>query len=129
MPEVALVFDMSYMTCQIGKEKAMAKYNAGRFASTYELRNGRKIWDFLNEPENIIRMETATYLSRPAAEPLSPFLVGQFGEVVKEDRMKQMIGHMIRQVLEARDYRVDRSNVRINRAENIFVSATRYTAA
>ena len=106
----------------------MQKYNPGRFASTYEAENGRKIWEFLNEPESIIRMETATYLFRPAAEPLSPFLVSQFGDAIKEDRMKQMTGHMIRQVLESRGYRVDRSNVRINRAGNIFVSATRYAA-
>jgi len=33
-----------------------------------------------------------------------------------------------RQVLESRGYRVDRNNVRINRAGNIFVSVTRYAS-
>ena len=72
-------------------------------------------------------METATYLSRPAVEPLSPYLVKRFGDQVREDRIKQMTGHMVRQVIESRAYRVDRNNVRINRAGNIFVSGTRYT--
>ncbi len=105
----------------------MLKYEPGRFASTYESENGHKIWLFLNEPENVVRMETATYLSRPAAEPLSPFLLERFGKMVREDRIKQMTGHMIRQVLESNGYRIDRGNVRISREGNIFTSATRYT--
>ncbi len=105
----------------------MLKYEPGRFASTYESDNGRKIWLFLNEPENVVRMETATYLSRPAAEPLSPYLLERFGKMIREDRIKQMTGHMIRQVLESNGYRIDRSNVRISREGNIFTSATRYT--
>jgi hypothetical protein len=107
----------------------MKAYEPGRFISTYESGNGRKIWAFLNEPENVARMETATYLSRPAAEPLSPHLFSKFGASVKEDRIKQMIGHMIRQILESRNYRVDRGNVRITTDGNIFSSATRYTLA
>ena len=104
----------------------MLKYEPSRFVSTYEKENGRELWKFLNEPENVIRMETATYLSRPAVEPLSPFLLSGFGDRIREDRMKQMTGHMVRQVLESRGYRVDRNNVRITRNGNIFTSATRY---
>ncbi len=59
-------------------------------------------------------------------EPLSPYLLSRFGDQIREDRIKQMTGHMIRQVLESRGYRVDWTNVRINREGNIFTSATRY---
>lgn len=104
----------------------MLNYEAARFAGTYKAQNGRAIWTFLNEPENIIRMETATYLSRPAVEPLSPYLLDRFGDAVRQDRLKQMIGHMVRQLLENRGYRVDRNNVRITRDGNMFASATRY---
>ena len=107
----------------------MSEYEPSRFASTYERENGREIWKFLNEPENVTRMETATYLSRPAVEPLSPFLLSRFGDRMRADRIKQMTGHMVRQVLENRGYRVDRNNVRINRKGNIFTSATRYMAS
>jgi hypothetical protein len=107
----------------------MPDYRPARFASTFEAGSGREIWDFLNEPANVVRMETATYLSRPAAEPLSPYLYGRFGDGIREDRIKQMTGHMIRQVLESKGYRVDRNNVRISREGNIFTSATRYISA
>ena len=104
----------------------MLRYEPGRFVGTYESSNGAAVWRFLNQADNIIRMETASYLGRPAAEPLSPGLVVRFGAVIGEDRMKQMVGHMIRQILESRGYKLYRSNVRITRGDNIFSSATRY---
>jgi hypothetical protein len=105
---------------------AMTIYEPGRFSSTYQNNDGKEIWTFLNSAENLLRMETATYLSRPAAEPLSPFLLQEFGTGIREDRMKQMIGHMIRQALESRGYAIDRSNVRITTQGNMFTSASRY---
>ncbi len=108
---------------------AMINYKPDRFSSTYLKERGHEIWDFLNESENVIRMETATYLSRPAVEPLSPFLLDRFGDRIKEDRIKQMIGHMARQALEARGYQIYRSNVRISRKDNIFTSASKYIAS
>lgn len=107
----------------------MQQYEPGRFGSTYESAGGAEIWEFLNRSDNVVRMETATYLSRPAVEPLSPVLVQDLGERVTEDRMKQMIGHMVRQVMEKRGYRIDRSNVRTSTKDNIFTSATRYVLA
>jgi hypothetical protein len=103
------------------------KYRPERFSSTYDGTNGKEIWAFLIKLENMVRMETATYLSRPAAEALSPQLFAEFGEEIKLDRMKQMVGHMIRQIMESRGYQVDRGNVRISNPDNIFSSATRYT--
>lgn len=105
------------------------KYEPGQFKSTFKDHNGQAIWECITSADNLIRMETATYLSRPAAEPLSPQLLHTFGEAVKADRVKQMVGHMIRQIMEARGYRLDQSSVRINRAGNIFSSAARYAAA
>ena len=106
----------------------MRDYEADRFSSTYSSANGAEIWSFLNAADSVTRMETASYLGRPAAEPLSPALLAKFGDPIRADRIKQMIGHMIRQILEGRGYRVDRGNVRINRAGNIFTSATRYVS-
>ncbi len=101
-------------------------YRPDKFASTFRDQGGQDIWDFLNERENVIRMETASYLSRPAVEPLSPFLLQRFGPEIRRDRIKQMIGHMARQIMEARGYALDRSNVKIARVGNIFASASRY---
>lgn len=109
------------------------KYIAGSFSDVFNTDLGQRVWAYLNEPTTVAQMETATLLGRPAAEPLgclstppsAPGLVEQFGEGVRKDRIKQMIGNMIRQVMEARGYRIDRQNVRM-RDENMFSSATRY---
>lgn len=87
---------------------------------------GKALWAFMNEHDTLIRMETATYLGRPAVEPLGPLLLNEFGDKVREHRVKQMIGHMVRQVVEARGYIVDRQGVRITRSGNLFTSGTRY---
>ena len=41
-----------------------------------------------------------------------------------DDRVKQMIGHMVRQVMESRGYRIDRRDVSIGSA--LFSKGTRY---
>lgn len=101
-------------------------FEAGTFRELAESELGRALWLFLNERDNLIRMETATYLERPAVQPLSPGLLARFGEEVRQDRTKQMIGRMARQVMESRGYRIDRQNVRIPAEANMFSSGTRY---
>jgi len=101
-------------------------YRPDKFASTFKTQNGPAIWDFLNKGINVTRMETASYLARPAIEPLSPFLLKEFGAVVTQLRIKQMMGHMARQIMEKRGYRLQQSNVRIVRKGNFFASASRY---
>ena len=101
------------------------EFDAGSFREVASSPLGRGLWEFLNEKDNVIRMETATYLSRPAVEALSPSLLARFGDEVRQDRVKQMIGRMVRQILEPRGYRIDQQSVRISR-ENVFTSGTRY---
>lgn len=102
-------------------------YNSDKFSSTYANEDGEAIWAFLCQEDNIIRMETATYLSRPAIEPLSPFLLDRFGPSIRRDRIKQMMGHMVRQIMERQGCHLQQSNVKIARADNIFSRASRYT--
>jgi hypothetical protein len=84
------------------------------------------LWEYLHEPDNLIRLETATYLRRPAVEPLSPGLLSRFGDEVRQDQVKQGIGRMVREIMEARGYRIDRQGGRITRGGNMFASGTRY---
>lgn len=102
------------------------KYDVGRYSTTFANEGGEEIWEFLADPENLIRMETATYLSRPAIEPLSPFLLKRFGDRVRQDRIKQMMGHMVRQIMEGEGYVLQQGNVKISSANNIFSRASRY---
>ena len=102
-------------------------YQAGRYNTTFSDEGGEEIWDLLTQHENIVRMDTATYLSRPAIEPLSPVLLEHFGDHVRRDRIKQMMGHMVRQIMENRGYVLEQSNVKIRNADNIFSRASRYS--
>jgi len=101
-------------------------YRQERFKSTFENESGKEVWDFLVQPENVIRMETASFLSRPAIEPLSPLLLERFGERIRKDRIKQMMGHMVRQIMEHNGYILQQSNVKIGSADSIFARASRY---
>lgn len=92
---------------------AQFSYDAGVFKELASTDLGRRLWQFLNEPENVVRMETATALGRPAVEALETALLAEFGADVMPDRTKQMIGHMVRQVMEAKGYVLDAQNVKL----------------
>jgi len=73
------------------------------------------LWDFMLRSENVIRMEAVTAVERPAVEALSGPLVWEFGRDIAQPCIKQMVGHMARQIMEALEYEVDRPRVRIIR--------------
>lgn len=99
-------------------------YRPDNFADLY-LKVGGPIWDFIRQWDNVIRMETATFLERAAVEPLAEGLLKYFGAEVNEDRTRQMIGHMVRQIMEKLGYEIDRSSLRFTR-ENMFTGGTSY---
>lgn len=101
-------------------------YRTDKFEALYHSQNGQQLWEFLCEHDSILRMESATYLGRPAVEALSPSLMRRFGGEIAQRRIKQMIGHMVRQVMEARGFHLERNNVRIRRHGNIFFCGSRY---
>ena len=76
---------------------------------------GQAIWKMVLRPENVIRMEAVTAVERPAVEALSEPLIAEFGRDIAQPSIKQMVGHMVRQVMEALEYEVDRQRVRITR--------------
>jgi hypothetical protein len=101
------------------------KYDPQNFRDVFETELGAGVWEFLIRPDNVIRMETASFLERAAVEPLAPGLVAEFGPDIAQDRIKQMIGHMVRQIMEAVGYEIDRPGLRITR-ESLFSSGARY---
>ena len=103
-------------------------FDAGSFSDLGGSDLGIRLWRFINEKESVVRMEAATYLSRPALEALQPVLIERFGDEVKNDhndRIKQMLGRMARQVMEHHGYELDQMGVRLRRSE-LFLSAARY---
>lgn len=106
----------------------MMDFNAGNFSDLAESDLGKRLWALMNERETVVRMEAATYLSRPALEVVQPYLIERFGNEVSNennDRIKQMIGKMARQVMEHHGYQLDQMGVRLRRNE-LFLSAARY---
>ena len=103
----------------------MPEFVAGTFSDIATTRTGTALWKFLNEEPTIIRLETATYLKRPALEALQPILLEKFGDEIRSDRWKQMIGRMTRQVMQHHGYALDQAGAR-TRVKELFTSAARY---
>jgi len=107
------------------------EYDAWKFVQLAESDFGKKLWEFLNEHETFIRMETATRLKRPAVEGIAEELLINFNEEIKNLnnsdylRVKQMIGHMVKQVMASHNYHVFMKNVRVL-STNLFSKGTRY---
>lgn len=100
-------------------------YTAGVFQALAASSLGQALWAFLNEAETRLRLRTASDLGRPALEAVEEPLLERFGIEVLDDRVKQMIGHMTRQVMEQEGYVVDAQNVRMTGGAP-FSRATRY---
>ena len=91
----------------------VTKYNPGPFASLFARAPGPDIWVFLNKERTIGKMEAASFLMRPAVEPLASDLLEEFGSEILQDPYKQMVGHMVRQIMEAHGHIIVRRDVRI----------------
>src|ERR1019366_832697 len=84
------------------------EYDPQHFRNIHETECGQAIWHFLLRPDNVLRMQTASYLDRVAVEPLEPGLLAEFGKDVEDDRVKRYIGHAVRQIMESSGYHLDK---------------------
>lgn len=103
----------------------MLGFDAGSFSDLAETSTGKRLWKFLNSDETLSRLKMASDLRRPALEGMQYQILEEFGEEVRVDRWKQMIGKMVRQVMEAHGYNLDQAGVRI-RESILFTRAARY---
>jgi hypothetical protein len=97
---------MSHDSSNVG-----CRYAAGHFnhvPPTVE----RALWNFLLQPENIVRLETATLMGRPAVEGIAAPLLAEFGCEVNQQSVKQVVGHMVKQLMQDRGYTVGKSRMR-----------------
>jgi len=102
----------------------MLTYRAEQFASLYASPLGQRVWAFLIAADNIARLETASELSKPAVEGIAEQLLAEFREDALIDRVKQMVGHMVRQILEQRGWVLDQTDVKVQSVP--FNKAARY---
>ena len=103
----------------------MDDFNPGRFSDVHDSRLGRDILKFLTDHDNLIRMETASELGRPAVEALGDRLVARLGDGVKADRIKQFVGFAVRQVMESRGFQLDAQGAKV-RVGDLFTVGSRY---
>ncbi len=107
----------------MNKEETIT-YDPDAFANLSDSDLGRQIWAFLMQPESITRLETASELGKPAVEGIEESLLATFGEAILVGRVKQMIGHMTKQILAHRGWVLDQENVKVHSVP--FIKATRY---
>lgn len=100
------------------------EYRPDQFSKICDTPLGRRLWDFLTSTEVLHAMDVASDLGQPAVAGIEEALLTEFGAEILPDRIKQMIGHMIRQAMESEGFVVDQSDVKMNSAP--FAKATRY---
>lgn len=99
-------------------------YHPDKFAAEFATPEGQLLWATLNQESVIARMTTASDLNQPALKPVEEILLEQLGEKILANRMKQMAGHMVRQIMERHDYEHDASDIKV--ASVPFYKASRY---
>ena len=116
------------------KGVTMVYQTIGLFVHLAETTFGKELWKFLNENATIKNMEKATGDNKPAVEYIAKELSLRFNKdfvllnKVDLDKAKQMIGHMTRQVMEGRGYRLKKSGVQITTTD-FFTQGTTYSKA
>ena len=87
---------------------------------------GPALWVWHWRDDNIVRMETASDLRRVAVEPLQRFLLADFDpDVIRQHRIRQMIGALARQILEHRGYEWVGKNYKVPTGD-IFTTGSKY---
>lgn len=92
---------------------------------------GKEIWNFLNTEEIWWRLELTTQLEHPAVEGIGDKLIEKFSDVLikdnpKRDRYKQMIGHMVKVIMNEHGYVIWQKGVKCRKKKELFVLATKY---
>jgi hypothetical protein len=98
----------------------------GSYKGAAEDKTLRAIQAYIDSDDAFIRLETACELVKPAAEALSAQLAKRFGDIVRENRVKQFIGWYIRKVMEGRGFSLDQQNCKVCSPNNIFTRGARY---
>lgn len=111
------------------------EFKTKTFIDLYKTPQAQKIWSFLNSPLALNRMQAVSDVNKPALLGIEQYLIENHGvpervtvtesDKSQFDRLKQMLGAMVRQVMEANDYRLQSSNVKVP-SSRLFYSASMY---
>lgn len=106
-------------------------YNPSSFYQrVFDTPLGQALWDFLDQCSTIEGMQQVSDQERPAVEFLEQALPNRLRQEVEGDSdvnlIKQMIGHMVRQILEGNGYTYDSSGHKVQPEGGLFASGSRY---
>jgi len=106
--------------------KERRPYEAGQFADVFgrDLQ-AKDVWEFLHERDNVLRMQTASELGRPAVEALAKRLIDRFSPWIEQPRIKRMVGHMTLQVMDANGFKLLKKGARV-KVGGLFQRASLY---
>jgi len=126
-------------------------YEPGTFSDISGTPLGQAIWGFLLQPHILGSLEVAGRLGAAPVSAISDELLATFGDLtggtpreqlerglatrfpqgtsVSFDRSKQMLGHMIRQIMEALGYQLRSKNSPAKDPLGIFTTSARYEPA
>ncbi len=99
-------------------------YDPQRFASLYAAL-GPKLRQFFARPVIVALLEGSVKLRRPAVEAIEDHLLEYAQEDVKNQRVRQLVGHMIRHLMEKVGYELAQPEVRLP-AGGLFTCGARY---
>ena len=107
----------------------MPAYRPDKFLTSFEKLDGAAAWKFLHQKDTLITLQTAVILRRPGVEAIAPALKAAFPNHARKLKFRQMIGHMIRQIMEAKGFTLKRANVRIGHRNALFQYGSVYQPA
>ena len=107
----------------------MTPYRPDKFTDTFTHLDGAPVWEWLHISDIRIRLETASTLRRPAVEAISPLLKQHYPDHINHLKFRQMVGHMVRQVMEEQGYGLQRSNVKTRQVGCVYGYGNVYTKA
>jgi hypothetical protein len=106
-------------------------FNPGSYTDIWDRPESHEVWAKLNDDTWKTKMKTASALGRPALEAVAEDLLATFRDQFDDDypykdRFKQMVGFMVRQVMEAEGFEWVRDNIPLPGVP--FSRASRYRA-
>lgn len=101
------------------------KFDESYFGDLGRSTLAEQLWRFLNAEENVIRLIVASELRHVALDGVVLALEKKFGAVLKDNRVRQMIGAMVKQVMAPRGWGVAEKSIKVRFGE-YFTVAARY---
>lgn len=88
------------------------------FTALFAQPDVQDIWKLLKQPDNLIRYETAAYLSKAPVESITPQLLSlptfsESTDLKRQDRVKQLIGAMVRCIMEELGYEINPTRLKL----------------